>query len=226
MHPPSLQLLRALRTSITKGSKSTGSLCATPTRIQLLSSFLNHHRNYSNGSSNFPAPIRPTRMVSRSHPAKPRSHDRGPQSQEDTQTDFAALNVLGNIPAPTTAVDACLDSGFHLDNGVKITDGDGVLLVGGEAFSWRPWKGNKGGEKSAMVNAKGQFEVDEQSWGVLDLVWPRPGMSCPWFSYISSSCPRIKASNHGRSIDIGNGSHSDASISRDEEAHQLSGNSS
>jgi hypothetical protein len=102
---------------------------------------------------------------------------------------------------------------------VKITDGDGVLLVGGEAFSWRPWKGNEGGEKSAMVNAKGQFEVDEQAWGVLDLVWPRPGMSCPWFSYVSSSCPRIKASNHGRSIDIGNGSLSDAAIPRDEEAY-------
>ncbi|KAL3492623.1 hypothetical protein BJX62DRAFT_202493 [Aspergillus germanicus] len=176
MHPPSPQLLRALRTSLMKGSKSTGPLCATSTRIQPLSSFLNHHRNYSNGSSKSPAPIRPTRMVSRSHPAKPRSHDRGPPSQEDTQTDFATLNVLGNIPAPTTAVDACLDSGFHLDNGVKITDGDGVLLVGGEAFSWRPWKKNEGGEKSAMVNAKGQFEVDEQAWGVLDLVWPRPDL--------------------------------------------------
>lgn len=115
-------------------------------------------------------------MVSRSHPSKPRSHDRGPESQEDTQTDFAALNVLGNIPSPTTAVDACLDTGFHLDNGVKITGGDGVLLVAGEAFTWRPWLGKKDGQKNDMVNAKGQFEVDEQAWGLLDLVWPRPGM--------------------------------------------------
>jgi alkaline phosphatase len=52
---------------------------------------------------------------------------------------------------------------------VKITDGDGVLLIGGEAFSWRPWKAREDGEKSGMVNAKGQFEVDEQAWGVLDL---------------------------------------------------------
>ncbi|KKK24164.1 alkaline phosphatase Pho8 [Aspergillus rambellii] len=112
-------------------------------------------------------------MIPRAHPAKPRSHDRGPPSKEDTQTDFAALNVLGNIPAPTTAVDACLDSGFHLDNGVKITGGDGVLLVGGEAFAWKPWAGKEGG-RDTMVNKKGQFEVDEQVWGILGLVWPRP----------------------------------------------------
>jgi alkaline phosphatase len=115
-------------------------------------------------------------MVSRAHPSKPRTHDRGPPSKEDTQTDFAALNVLGNIPTPTTAVDACLDTGFHLDNGVKITGGDGVMLVGGEAFTWRPWMSKKDGTKNSMINSKGQFEVDEQTWGILDLVWPRPGM--------------------------------------------------
>jgi hypothetical protein len=120
-------------------------------------------------------------MVSRAHPSKPRTHDRGPPSKEDTQTDFAALNVLGNIPTPTTAVDACLDTGFHLDNGVKITGGDGVMLVGGEAFTWRPWMSKKDGTKNNMINAKGQFEVDEQVWGILDLVWPRPGMSSFFF---------------------------------------------
>lgn len=113
-------------------------------------------------------------MIPRSHTPKPTSHDRGPPSKEDTQTDFAALNVLGNIPAPTTAIDACLDSGFHLNSGVKVTGGDGVLLVGGEAFAWRPWKVNEG-KRADMVNKKGQFEVDEQAWGLLGLVWPRPG---------------------------------------------------
>ncbi|KAL3468415.1 alkaline-phosphatase-like protein [Aspergillus heterothallicus] len=180
MHSPSVQLLRALRTSIINPPISSGLLCAIKIRFPPLISPLNHHhRNHNNDASHPATPVRPTRMVSRSHPAKPRSHDRGPPSQEDTQTDFAALNVLGNIPAPTTAVDACLDSGFHLDNGVKITGGDGVLLVGGEAFSWRPWKGKEGGEKARMVNSKGQFEVDEQVWGVLDLVWPRPASVMP-----------------------------------------------
>lgn len=125
-------------------------------------------------------------MISRSHAHKPVSHDRGPESKEDTQTNFDALNVLGNIPAPTTAIDACLDSGFHLNNGFKLTNGDGLLLVGGEAFAWRPWKAVEGAEsdrvaKDAMLNAKGQFELDESVWGLLNLVWPKPGMLAPAF---------------------------------------------
>lgn len=120
-------------------------------------------------------------MIPRSHAHKPASRDRGPESKEDTQTNFDSLNVLGNIPAPTTAIDACLDSGFHLNNGVKLTNGDGLLLVGGEAFAWRPWKAVEGAEsdrvaKDAMLNAKGQFELDESVWGLLNLVWPKPGM--------------------------------------------------
>ena len=120
-------------------------------------------------------------MIPRSHAHKPVSRDRGPESKEDTQTNFDSLNVLGNIPAPTTAIDACLDSGFHLNNGVKLTDGNGLLLVGGEAFAWRPWKAVEGAEndsvaKDAMLNSKGQFELDESVWGLLNLVWPKPGL--------------------------------------------------
>ncbi|KAL4808931.1 alkaline-phosphatase-like protein [Aspergillus unguis] len=176
MHSPSLQLLRALRISISSNTaKSSLPFCASLPRVQphISSPFASSIR--SNSTSNTPL-HRPARMVPRAHPSKPQSHDRGPPSQEDTQTDFAALNVLGNIPTPTTAVDACLDTGFHLDNGVKITGGDGVMLVGGEAFTWRPWITSKSGEKNGMVNAKGQFEVDELAWGVLDLVWPRPDL--------------------------------------------------
>lgn len=120
-------------------------------------------------------------MIPRAHTHKPTSHDRGPESQEDTQTDFASLDVLGNMPAPTTAIDTTLDNGFHLNSGLRITGGDGLLLVGGEAFSWRPWKAVPGATddraaKAAMINAKGQFEVDESVWGLLSVVWPRPGM--------------------------------------------------
>jgi hypothetical protein len=132
-------------------------------------------------------------MVSRAHAHKPVSHDRGPQSNEDTQTDFAALNVLGNIPAPTTAIDATLDSGFHLNNGVKVTGGDGLLLVGGEAFAWRPWKAVEGAKddrdaKDSMINAKGQFELDESVWGVLSVVWPKPGMFLFWAPMVLLRC--------------------------------------
>jgi NADH dehydrogenase [ubiquinone] 1 alpha subcomplex assembly factor 3 len=101
---------------------------------------------------------------------------------ETTQTDFSSLDVLGGTPVPSTAVDACLWDGFHLNNGVKITRGAGVLLVGGEAFGWRPWDaGTQKGEGKGMrlLNAKGQWEVEGGAWGLLEVVWPKPGW---WFS--------------------------------------------
>lgn len=126
----------------------------------------------------------------------PKSHDRGPASKEDTQTDFGSLNVLGSTPAPSTSIDACLWDGFHLNSGVKIVGGSGVLLVAGEAFGWRPWeaglvsKAGEGGEVRGasgagagkygagkrLVNDKGQWEVEDDAWGLLGLVWPKPGM--------------------------------------------------
>lgn len=102
----------------------------------------------------------------------PRSKDRGPVSKEDTQTDFGALNVLGNTPPPATAVDACLSDGFHLSNGVKIIGGSGCLLLGGEAFSWRPWSIST---NPTILNRKRQLEISEEAWGLLDLMWPKPG---------------------------------------------------
>lgn len=64
---------------------------------------------------------------------------RGPESKEDTQTDFTALDVLGATASPSTSVDVCTHDGFILDSGLRIADGDGVLLLGREAFVWRPW---------------------------------------------------------------------------------------
>jgi NADH dehydrogenase [ubiquinone] 1 alpha subcomplex assembly factor 3 len=120
-------------------------------------------------------PRHTTRALSLSHTTKsaPKTHDRGPQSTEDTQTDFGSLNVLGNTPAPSTSINACLWDGFHLDSGVKITGGSGVLLVGGEAFKWRPWEAGKGAMQ--LVNEKGQFDVEDEAWGLFSLVWPKPG---------------------------------------------------
>ena len=183
MQPPSPQLLRALRRTITRSTTSPLTRPnSSPFSTPRITPSLTPHRPNSNQSQS----QTPVRMIPRAHGSKPANHDRGPQSNEDTQTDFAALDVLGSIPVPTTAVDACLDSGFHLNSGLKITGGDGVLLVGGEVFTWRPWKATAGGaggsgkggekgEKAGMVNGRGQFELDEQVWGVLGVVWPRPG---------------------------------------------------
>ncbi|KFZ12770.1 hypothetical protein V501_04066 [Pseudogymnoascus sp. VKM F-4519 (FW-2642)] len=109
---------------------------------------------------------------------KPPSRDRGPASEESTQTDFSNLDVLGGTPVPSTAIDACLWDGFHLNNGVKITNGAGVLLVNGEVFSWKPWNANRaeGEENKRLVNDKGLWEVGDESWGVLGMVWPKPDL--------------------------------------------------
>ncbi|KAJ5492737.1 hypothetical protein N7539_001483 [Penicillium diatomitis] len=176
MHSPSTQLLRALRTSLVS-AHSRNSLRGAVRRSPIAVTTFKTPSSVRNNSSK----IQPVRMVPRSHTHKPTSYDRGPESQEDTVTDFGALDVLGNTPVPSTAIDACLDSGFHLNSGVKITGGDALLLVGGEAFAWRPWRAVEGAEneqiaKASMINAKGQFELDEQVWGLLSLVWPRPDM--------------------------------------------------
>lgn len=86
-------------------------------------------------------------------------------------TDFSRMDMLGQTPAPSTSVDICSSDGFKLNSGVSIYDGKGVILVGGEAFEWQPWS-----KDMRLVNAKGQWEVPEGAWALLDLLWPRPGM--------------------------------------------------
>lgn len=113
----------------------------------------------------------------------PKSRDRGPKSDEDTQTDFSALDVLRNTAAPATSIDACTGDGFALNNQMRIS-GSGLLLVGGEAFRWRPWlrRGRNEGATGrdammgSLLNAKRQWHVREEAWGALELVYPKPGM--------------------------------------------------
>lgn len=96
------------------------------------------------------------------------------QDDDKLATDFDELDVLNGVPGPSTAVKACYDDGFVLENGVRITDGAGALLVDGEAFTWKPWVALEGGQ-DAMINSKGQFEVPEEAWGILRVLWPKPG---------------------------------------------------
>jgi hypothetical protein len=95
-----------------------------------------------------------------------------PNSDEPPPTDFAAMDVLANTPVPSTAVDICMSEGFQLNSGAKILEGSGVILVGGEAFVWKPWLPR--GEHR-LLNARGQWEVPNETLGLLSLVWPRPG---------------------------------------------------
>lgn len=53
------------------------------------------------------------------------------------------------------------------------------MLVDGEAFGWQPWEAPSPtatkDKKKAMINTKGQFEVPSEAWGLLEVVWPKPG---------------------------------------------------
>lgn len=94
------------------------------------------------------------------------------------------MDIFSNTQAPSTAINACISDGFALDSGLKIT-GAGVLLLGGEAFQWRPWAPTAAAEVGAngvtsshgkLQNQKGQFHVDRGVWGVFDLVHPKPDL--------------------------------------------------
>lgn len=59
-------------------------------------------------------------------------------------------------------------------------------MVAGEAFGWVPWLAGSaenrafnirgGGKGLRLANEKGQFEVPDEAWGLLGLVWPKPDL--------------------------------------------------
>lgn len=95
---------------------------------------------------------------------------------ERPPTNFNDLDVLGNAAVPSTSVDVCMYDGFGLNSGVTITDGNGVLLIDGEVFRWRPWEA-KGSLN--LVNKKGQLELPAEAFSLFNLLWPRPGARSP-----------------------------------------------
>ncbi|KAF3015242.1 hypothetical protein E8E14_000871 [Neopestalotiopsis sp. 37M] len=93
-------------------------------------------------------------------------------------TSLGLLDVLGNIPAPSTSVDICMSSGFVLNSGARVTDGSGIILVGGEAFRWRPWELSPSASegKPHLQNKKGQYDVPPPSLSLFAHLWPRPDL--------------------------------------------------
>lgn len=77
-----------------------------------------------------------------------------------------------------------MSSGFQLNNGTRVTDGSGILLVGGEAFKWRPWEAASSTpstpgatrDEFRLVNKKSQFAIPLESLGLLARLWPRPDL--------------------------------------------------
>ncbi|QPC71520.1 hypothetical protein HYE68_002272 [Fusarium pseudograminearum] len=106
------------------------------------------------------------------HAIPSRRKDQQPPAQPPP-TNFSDLDVLGNTPAPSTSVDVCMYDGFGLNSGLTITGGNGVLLIDGEVFHWRPWEA-KGSMN--LINKKGQFELPPSAFALFDLLWPRPDL--------------------------------------------------
>ncbi|KPM39882.1 hypothetical protein AK830_g6648 [Neonectria ditissima] len=119
-----------------------------------------------NSRQPFPLGLRPFHAVPKRRRGQEAPAHPGP-------TDFNELDVLANTPVPSTSVDVCMYDGFGLNSGVTISDGNGVLLVDGEVFNWRPWEA-KG--TMNLANKKGQFEIPAQAFALFDLIWPRPDL--------------------------------------------------
>lgn len=191
MKAPSTELLRALRSSINRWTPITPVFKHLPRCSTCAANRLRNHQNRClTTSSSF-------RNAARApNPYAPTHRDRGPKSTEDTQTDFGAMDVLGNITAPATSVDACTTDGFHLDNGVKTDGGSGILLMGGEAFTWEPWRmlppppssgddAAGGGQGPRLAEARlsdlldvrrGTLSLPRESLGLLEMLHPKPDL--------------------------------------------------
>ena len=87
------------------------------------------------------------------------------------------MDVLGHVPTPATSVDACTTDGFHLDNGVKTEGGAGILLTGGEAYTWQPWLTASSSKISDLLDARrGTLTLPKESLGILEMLHPKPDL--------------------------------------------------
>ncbi|KIW89858.1 uncharacterized protein Z519_09287 [Cladophialophora bantiana CBS 173.52] len=160
----------------------------------------------SSSSSSKPATpsLTPTSRSRQINPRAPKHRDRGPPSKEDTQTDFSKMDILASagVEEPATSIDACTSDGFHLNNGVQTSGGQGVILVGGEAFLWRPWmptttsaaatdEASSGGNAASktsgsgtgeykgftvFLDPRGMLNFPPSTLGLLSLLYPKPDL--------------------------------------------------
>ena len=172
MQCPSPQLLRALRANLLSSSFPKAAIVNSGRPLcRFTYSRISSHRVLSS--------IAAQQAQNPSKPSNPKlqTRDRGPPSEEDTQTDFRTLDIYSNTTPPATVVDACLYDGFHLNNGTKITKGDGVLLVGGEAFAWRPWGAVASNNADGLLAGTGALDLSHpQMFGIISLINPLPDL--------------------------------------------------
>ncbi|KAK5022884.1 hypothetical protein LTS07_009612 [Exophiala sideris] len=201
MHSPSPELLRALRLAALPHKTSTQHVClntaarqTSRTTLSARSLTTTSSRLYATRPSSTPPrqpppSSRPPAIKPNMHNVRaPRSHDRGPASQEETQTDFSKMDILASagVAAPATSIDACTHDGFYLNNGTHTAGGMGILLLDGEAFTWTPWSANTasvaastgaaGGGFAALLDKRGILTIPVPSLGILGLIYPKPDL--------------------------------------------------
>ncbi|KAJ6264571.1 hypothetical protein Dda_0718 [Drechslerella dactyloides] len=79
---------------------------------------------------------------------------------------FTDMNVLSGVPPPASAIETVYADGFLLNNGMRFHGKDGIVIVHNEAFNWLT--------NGAARIRNGVLELDDELWGVLDVVAPKP----------------------------------------------------
>ncbi|KIX04469.1 uncharacterized protein Z518_05337 [Rhinocladiella mackenziei CBS 650.93] len=198
MRAPSTDLLRVLRLTVDRPTERPVPLCTAARRLAASRTLTFSSRSLTTSSK--PNVSSPSASPTRSRPSNPRApttYDRGPASQEETQTDFSKMDILSNAGAvtPATAIDACYPDGFQLNNGIHTSRGVGVLLLDGETFLWTPWTSsssttktkagdantNIGGTEGlpgfkSLLDARSSLTIPPSSLGILAMVYPKPDL--------------------------------------------------
>ncbi|KPI37577.1 uncharacterized protein AB675_3904 [Cyphellophora attinorum] len=167
---PSMQALRVLQrlafppSSVSRPALSchphNGSRKATHTARHFHATPTAHSSSSRPLPTPTPSPSRPPINRCQRNPYAPSlTRSRGPASTESTAlSDFSSLDIFSSssTPPPAISVDATLHDGFHLSNGLKTggltakervgkEESPGLMLLGGEAFLWRPWTASEAG---------------------------------------------------------------------------------
>ena len=82
---------------------------------------------------------------------------------------LSGLDIYGDLPNPVNSIEALYDTHFLLTSGIRTAPGSGVFLLNDSVFTWAPDAACK----------DGVVGFGEGAWGVLEVVWPKPGLSPP-----------------------------------------------
>lgn len=124
-------------------------------------------RSYKALGSRQHSPAREPRIQAGSSNSSP------PPDIEKGTTTWGNLDLFAGVAAPVYAVQSVLDEGFAFSSGVTVEDGSGVFLWQNQCFKWRP--AERSSEVEAGALKTGVLELENDVWGMLDVLHPRPG---------------------------------------------------